>query len=100
MRRILLAIIALSAPSAFSGQPTVPLPGLPAAVLPPVLPWSGASERLIVATTDPWITPAERAGFATTPHYAETRAWLDRLAALSSLIHVETFGRTAQGRTC
>jgi hypothetical protein len=101
MRLIPLAIIALSAASASWGQSTAPLPGLPglpAAVLPPVQPWSGASERLVAAATDPWITPAERAGFATTPHYAETRAWLERLAAASPLIRIETFGRTAQGR--
>ena len=91
-----LAIIALSAAS--SAQTPTPLPGLPAAILPPVQPWSGASERLIVAANDPWITPAERAGFATTPRYAETRAWLERLAAASPLIRIETFGRTAQGR--
>ncbi|PZO75937.1 MAG: carboxypeptidase [Sphingomonas taxi] len=96
MRLVSLAIIALSAAS--SAQTPTPLPGLPAAILPPVQPWSGASERLIVAANDPWITPAERAGFATTPPYAETRAWLERLAAASPLIRIETFGRTAQGR--
>jgi murein tripeptide amidase MpaA len=93
MRLIPLAIIALS-----SASPAQTLPGMPAAVLPPAQPWSGASERLIVAKTDPWITPAERADLATTPRYAETRAWLERLAAASPLIRIETFGRTAQGR--
>jgi murein tripeptide amidase MpaA len=93
MRLIPLAIIALS-----SASPAQTLPGLPAAVLPPAQPWSGASERLVVAANDPWITPAERGGFATTPRYAETRAWLERLAAASPLIRIETFGRTAQGR--
>ena len=72
--------------------------GLPQSVLPPALPWSGASERLIVATDDPWITPAEHAGFATSPDYVATRAWLERLDAASPLIAIETFGRTAQGR--
>ncbi len=98
MRLIPLAIIAAFSASASTGQSRAPLPGLPAAILPPVQPWSGASERLIVAANDPWITPAERAGFATTPRYAETRAWLERLAAASPLIRIETFGRTAQGR--
>ncbi len=98
MRLIPLAIIAVFSASASTGQSRAPLPGLPAAILPPVQPWSGASERLIVAANDPWITPAERAGFATTPPYAETRAWLERLAAASPLIRIETFGRTAQGR--
>lgn len=31
----------------------------PPAVLPPALAWSGASEKLIVQSGDPWITPAE-----------------------------------------
>ncbi len=98
MRLIPLAIIAAFSASASTAQSRAPLPGLPAAILPPVQPWSGASERLIVAANDPWITPAERAGFATTPPYAETRAWLERLAAASPLIRIETFGRTAQAR--
>ena len=29
------------------------------APLPPVRPWHGASERLIVPPSDPWATPAE-----------------------------------------
>ena len=68
------------------------------APLPPEKPWRGASEKLIVKASDPWITPAEAAGFRRTPTYAETRAWLDRLAAASPLIRVEVFGRTPQGR--
>ncbi|WP_414712239.1 M14 family metallopeptidase, partial [Sphingomonas sp.] len=70
----------------------------PEAVLPPELPWSGTSEALIAGADDPWITPAERTGFATTPRYAETRAWLEHLAAASPLVAVETFGRTGEGR--
>lgn len=68
------------------------------APLPPVLPWSGASERLVARADDPWITPAERAGFDTTPSYAETRAWLEKLVAASPLLRIESFGSTAQGR--
>ena len=63
-----------------------------------MLPWSGASERLVVAKTDPWITPVERSDFVATPTYAETRAWLDRLVAASPMLSIESFGRTAQGR--
>src|SRR5688572_26697389 len=69
-----------------------------AAPLPPLMPWSGASERLVAAPNDPWITPAEARNFDTTPSYAETRAYIDRLVAASPLLTVETFGRTAQGR--
>ena len=68
------------------------------APLPPLIPWSGASERLVAAPTDPWITPAEAARFERTPSYAETRAWLERLVAASPLLKIEIFGRTAQGR--
>ena len=71
-----------------------PLPAL----LPPLLPWRGASEALVVAADDPWITPAERTDFVDTPDYAATRAWLDRLVAASPLLRIERFGTTAQGR--
>ncbi|OWK33578.1 M14 family metallopeptidase [Sphingomonas dokdonensis] len=68
------------------------------APLPPTLPWSGKSEALVAKAGDPWITPAEAARFETTPRYAEVKAWLERLAAASPLITVETFGHTTEGR--
>jgi murein tripeptide amidase MpaA len=68
------------------------------APLPPTLPWHGASEALVAAPNDPWITPIEATGFDRTPSYAETRAWLDRLVAASPLLHLEVFGHSAQGR--
>lgn len=68
------------------------------APLPPELAWRGASERLVAKVSDPWITPAEAAGFRRTPTYAETRAWLERLAAASPLIRIEVFGGSPQGR--
>lgn len=99
MSRLLVAAALCIAGTAIAQQPThAPLPGLPASVLPPALPWSGASETLIVGEDDPWITPAEQAGFATTPRYAEVEAWLKRLDAASPLIRLETFGRTGEGR--
>jgi murein tripeptide amidase MpaA len=98
----------VAAPSAPSLQPPLPAPAakplsepppahLPAP-LPPALPWSGRSEALVAAADDPWITPAEASGFADTPDYAATRAWLDRLVASSPLLSIESFGRTARGR--
>jgi hypothetical protein len=66
--------------------------------LPPTLPWSGSSERLLVKPTDKWITPAEAADFQTTPRYPEVKAWLERLAAASPLVTLHTFGRTGEGR--
>ena len=68
------------------------------APLPPAPSWRGASERLVARAGDPWITPAEASGFETTPDYAATRAFIDRLAAGSSLLRIEPFGRTAEGR--
>lgn len=67
-------------------------------LLPPTLPWRGKSERLVAKAEDPWITPAERSGFTTTPDYAATRAWLERLVASSELFRIERFGASALGR--
>jgi hypothetical protein len=89
----LAAAISIAAPAR-----DVPPPSSMDTILPPALPWKGASERLIVPATDPWITPAEAADFKTTPRYAEVRSWLERLDAASPLISVKTFGRTTEGR--
>lgn len=72
--------------------------GAQRAPLPPELPWQGASEALVAASDDPWITPAEREGFRLTPSYGETRAWLERLAAASPLVSLHSFGTSAEGR--
>lgn len=93
-----LSITALLVASPVIGQAASALPDMPAAALPPALPWSGASERLIARADDPWITPAERAEFVITPRYDETRAWLERLDAASPLVAVQTFGRSAEDR--
>lgn len=69
------------------------------APLPPTQKWHGASEKLIVQKTDPWITPAEQANFVETPDYETTRAWLRRLVAASPLLTMESFGMSPQGRT-
>ncbi|UUL81268.1 M14 family metallopeptidase [Sphingomonas qomolangmaensis] len=68
------------------------------APLPPVLPWSGASEALVAGPGARWITPAEVARFETTPDYAATRAWIERLVAASPLLTIESFGTTPEGR--
>lgn len=87
MRTLAPALAALLAAAA-------PIP----APLPPTLPWSGASERLIAPATDPWLTPAEQAGFETTPSYDQTRAWLEKLVAASPLLKLEVFGKSPEGR--
>lgn len=88
----LVALIAIPAGATGQQPPFQPAP------LPPVLPWTGASERLVAGPTDPWITPAEASGFVDTPDYAATRAWLDRLVEASPLLSLERFGQTAEGR--
>ena len=95
MRWLALLGAALAAPVAASDGPP---PSLAEEILPPALPWQGQSERLIADPSDPWITPAEAAGFETTPRYAEVRAWLERLDEASPLIAVESFGKTIEGR--
>ena len=90
MKRLLIAAAAFCSIAATAPDMTAPLP--------PALPWRGASEALVVAANDPWITPAETRGFDQTPSYAETRAWLERLVAASPLLRLEVFGRTPQGR--
>ncbi len=68
------------------------------APLPPIRAWHGASEALVAKVSDPWITPAEAAGFVTTPDYAATRAYVDRLTKASPLLRQRVFGHSAQGR--
>ena len=66
--------------------------------LPPVQPWSGASEALLAKPNDPWITPSEKTGLTETPSYSETIAYLKKLGKASPLLSVQEFGYTAQGR--
>ena len=67
------------------------------APLPPVQPWSGASEALVRASDDPWVTPAEIGNFDTTPTYAQTRAWLAKLSEASPLVRLYEYGTSAEG---
>ena len=68
------------------------------AVLPPAPAWSGASEALVADAKDPWVTPAERAGFEQTPDYLETLAYLRRLDAESADLQLVSLGSTPEGR--
>lgn len=46
-----------------------------------------------------WITPAEAAQFRSTPSYADTLTYLQRLQnAAPGMIHLDTFGTTPEGR--
>src|SRR5688500_8124035 len=66
--------------------------------LPPPPPWEGATRALVRPDSDPWVTPAERSRFATTPTYDETMAWLRRLEAAAPELRLVSIGRTGEGR--
>src|SRR5688572_30610636 len=93
MRKLALLLFAMGLAGPLWADPiTIEAP------LPPVPAWHGASERLVARPGDPWITPAESSGYETTPTYAETRAYIDRLVGASPLLRIEGFGRTSEGR--
>lgn len=49
--------------------------------------------------TSDWRTPAEIASYRTTPDYAETVAYLERIAAAyPQVVRIENFGKTGEGR--
>ncbi len=46
-----------------------------------------------------WRTPAEASDYRTTPDYAETVAYLERIAAAApDVVKIENFGKTGEGR--
>lgn len=65
--------------------------------LPPLQPWSGASEQLVVQNT-PWTTPAEASNLTQTPDYNETMAYVHKLVHASPLLRLESLGKSPQGR--
>lgn len=67
-------------------------------LLPPIQPWSGASESLVAGADDPWITPAERLQLAATPTYEETMTWLRRLVTEAPELEMVSIGKSLQGR--
>lgn len=70
----------------------------PQEVLPPELAWNGTSRALIAAPDHPWITPAEKSKFRTSPSYDETIEWLQKLDASSENISMTSLGTSAEGR--
>jgi murein tripeptide amidase MpaA len=50
-------------------------------------------------TTPDWRTPAEVSGYGTTPNYADTVAYLERIAKSNpAQVRIENFGKTGEGR--
>ncbi len=66
--------------------------------LPPAIEWKGKSELLIVKKDNPWITPAEKSDFTSTPAYDETMSWLKRLSDASPLLTMIPIGTSPEGR--
>lgn len=67
-------------------------------ILPPVPSWNGRSEELIAPASDKWITHAEKSGFKSTPDYAETMTWFNKLCAESKLFRMLSIGTSANGQ--
>lgn len=67
-------------------------------LLPPVLPWSGASERLLDGVPAEWISPVERMRFDATPNYDDSMAFLRRIDDATDIVRVHEFGRSPEGR--
>lgn len=65
-------------------------------ILPPLIPWNGKSRSLVVAKTDPWITPAEKNDFRTTPFYDEMTAWLKKLVAAAPQLKMISLGKSPE----
>jgi hypothetical protein len=68
------------------------------AILPPLIPWNGASRALVVPASDPWITPSETTGLKSTPTYDETFAYLRRLVAAAPQLRMVSLGKSPEGR--
>ncbi|CAN5546591.1 M14 family metallopeptidase [soil metagenome] len=66
--------------------------------LPPAIDWHGKSESLIAKPNNPWISPAEKSDFVTSPNYNETMRWYKKLAAASPLLTMISIGKSVEGR--
>lgn len=68
------------------------------AILPPSHTWQGASETLLRSQDDEWVTPFEQSGGIKSPNYADTIAWLDKLADETTKLQKVSLGKSPQGR--
>ena len=60
---------------------------------------SSASAILCAQGNSDWRTPAEISDYRTTPDYAETVAYLERIAAaVPNVVKIEDFGKSGEGR--
>jgi hypothetical protein len=94
MKKLLISCLIALTPLAVVAQAQEPLEAL----LPPLAPWKGASEKLQLRANHPLATPGEKSGLTLSPSYADTMAYVRKLAADSPLFTIEVFGKTPQGR--
>ncbi|MFT4855942.1 MAG: hypothetical protein ACI9UV_001182 [Algoriphagus sp.] len=74
------------------------LPLIAQEIMPPALPWDGKSKELIMDKYDPWATPFEKSEGLESPNYAETMAWLEKLASESAYLTMTNARISEQGR--
>lgn len=91
-----LLLISLVALPAASQEHTSRAASTP--LFPPLIEWRGESRKIVAAPNDPWITPAERSHFTTTPDYATTAEFLRKLAGSSKQLRLASIGKSAEGR--
>lgn len=84
-------LLSLLIPAAASAQSAAAI-----SPLPPEVRWQSPAPLPKVPAG--WATQVEASGFTTSPSYADTLAFLQRLAAASPLLSVQTFGTTPEGR--
>src|SRR4051794_26669685 len=61
--------------------------------------WLGSIPPVVSAQSPDWRTPAEASDYRTTPDYAATVAYLERIAAAApGQVRIENFGKTGEGR--
>ena len=100
MKRIPGALLLLAMATCWPASGEIHSPAVdPQSLLPPEMEWSGASQALVADPDDPWLTPAEASGFATTPSYDETVAWIERLVDATPELQLTPVGESWEGRT-
>ena len=75
-----------------------PIVSIAQEVMPPLIPWNGKSETLLVEKSNPWITPGELSNLTESPTYEETYQWIKKLADSSPLLQLKSLGKSEQGR--
>lgn len=90
--------IAIDKSAALAVTPQIATTYVNDAILPPSHTWHGASETLLRSQDDEWATPFEQSGGIKSPSYADTIAWLDKLADETSKLQKVSLGKSPQGR--